>query len=138
DVTAGPPVMQVADEAGVEHRMWIHPGGAEITSRLAGERLLIADGHHRYTVALAFRDEMRARHGPGPWDRMMMFLVDAGAEDPPVLPIHRVLTSGPVPTDGRRVRDLAEVLTSLHDDDLTYGTAAIEDGRLIHRLAEAE
>src|SRR5438046_589047 len=31
----------------------------------------------------------------------------------------------------------AEVLSSLHDDDLTYGTAAIEDGRLIHRVAEA-
>jgi hypothetical protein len=30
------------------------------------------------------------------------------------------------------------VLSSLHDDDMTYGTAAIEDGRLIHRLAEAE
>ena len=67
-----------------------------------------------------------------------MLLVDAGAEDPPVLPIHRVLVSGHWPTEGRRVRDLAEVLTSLHDDDLTYGTVAVEEGRLIHRVAEAK
>jgi hypothetical protein len=29
------------------------------------------------------------------------------------------------------------VLSSLRDEDLTYGTAAVEDGRLIHRVAKA-
>jgi uncharacterized protein (DUF1015 family) len=133
-----PPFAEVMDEAGVEHSMWIDEGGRAIPSWLADEDLLIADGHHRYTVALMYRDEMRAKHGPGPWDRMMMLLVDAGEEDPPVLPIHRMAHGGPVPTAGRRVRDLAEVLSSLRDEDLTYGTAAIEDGRLIHRVAQAE
>ena len=131
------PFAEVTDEAGVDHRMWIEEGGGSIPSWLADEDLLIADGHHRYTVALMYRDEMRALHGPGPWDRMMMLLVDAGVEDPPVLPIHRMVHSGSAPTAGRRVRDLAEVLSSLHDDDLTYGTAAVEDGRLIHRVAQA-
>jgi Protein of unknown function (DUF1015). len=27
---------------------------------------MIADGHHRYSMALRYRDEMRAEHGPGP------------------------------------------------------------------------
>src|SRR5205823_3084156 len=103
---AGPPMAEVTDEAGVEHRMWVDADGGDIGSWLADERILIADGHHRYTVALQFREEMRATHGPGPWDRMMMLLVDAGTEQPPVLPIHRVLVSGTVPTAGRRIRDL--------------------------------
>jgi len=137
DATTSTPYAEVTDEAGVEHRMWVAEDGEEVGSWLADEDLLIADGHHRYTVALLFRDEMHEAHGPGPWDRMMMYLVDAGVEEPPVLPIHRIADDGPVPTAGRRVRDLAEVLSSLHDDDLTYGTAAIEDGRLIHRVAEA-
>ena len=67
----------------------------------AGEDLLIADGHHRYTVALAFREEMRRRQGPGPWDRIMMLIVDAASEDPPVLPIHRILATGAPEIDKR-------------------------------------
>jgi len=119
--------------------MWVNAGDDDDISRwLADEQLLIADGHHRYTTALLYRDEMHAAHGPGPWDRMMMLLVDAGAEDPPVLPIHRVLLKGAVPTEGRRVHDLVEVLSSVRDDDLTYGTVAVEDGRLIHRVAQTQ
>jgi uncharacterized protein (DUF1015 family) len=134
--SAGPPAIQLRDEMGVDHRMWIHHDGAHITDRLAPERLLIADGHHRYTVALSFAEELSAKHGPGPWDRMMMFLVDAGTEDPPVLPIHRVLTSGSIELDGRRVRDLGEVLSLVRDDDLTYGTLAMEEGGSVHRIAQ--
>jgi uncharacterized protein (DUF1015 family) len=130
------PLAEITDEAGVEHRMWVLEDDAGIPGWLAEDQLLIADGHHRYTTALAFRDEMDEQHGPGPWDRMMMFVVDAGTEHPPVLPIHRVLLSGEAPADGRRVRDLVEVLSELSDDDLSYGSVTIEDGRVIHRVAE--
>ena len=135
EVAAAPAHRTVVDEEGVEHRLWAVEDGADVSSWLADEQLLIADGHHRYAVALAYRDEMRAAHGPGPWDHMMMLVVDAGAEDPPVLPIHRVLLEGQPPTSGVGVRDLAEVLAALVDDDLTYGVAAREDGRIVHRVA---
>jgi len=137
----------VTDDHGVEHRMWtvpappaaeLEPGAPSWTSVpgwLAAEQFLIADGHHRYSVAQVFAEEMRREHGPGPWDRMMMLLVDAATEDPPVLPIHRVVLSGDVPVEGRRVRDLAEVLAAVDDDALVYGSAVREDGRLIHRVA---
>jgi uncharacterized protein (DUF1015 family) len=130
------PFLGVTDESGVRHRMWVLRGRTEIARWLRDEQLLIADGHHRYTVALTYRDEMRARHGPGPWDHMMMLLVDAGAEDPPVLPIHRVLVSGHAPTIGTRVRDLAEVLSLVRDEDLTYGMASMERGRVVHRVGK--
>jgi uncharacterized protein (DUF1015 family) len=139
----------VADEQGVEHRMWVVPAGGaagghgarwdRVTDDLAGERLLIADGHHRYAVAQAFREEMRARSGPGPWDRMPMLLVDGAGEDPPVLPIHRVVLDGDTaPSAGDPVRDLAEVLAALDDDGLVYGSATREGNEIVHRVAVLE
>lgn len=139
-VMADPPDRETTDEAGTRHRLWVWDSSPEdVTRPLAGGSLMIADGHHRYTVALAFQEEMRALSGPGPWDGMMVFLVDASAEDPPVLPIHRaVLGHGLPPFSGERVRDLAEVLTTLRDEDLTYGIAHLEEREVVHRVASLE
>ena len=149
-----PPDRAVTDEQGVEHRLWILPSAAargepaapwdRIQDALADERFLIADGHHRYSVAQAFREQMRADHGPGPWDRMMMLLVDAATEDPPVLPIHRVVLNGSGASGtsgepaGHRVRDLAEVLAAVDDDELVYGSATREGPELVHRVGRLE
>ena len=152
---------EVIDEQGVEHRLWSLPAADPadgpwdtIGEALSGERVLIADGHHRYAVAQQFRDEMHAHHGPGPWDRMMMLLVDSTGEDPPVLPFHRVVLNGHRGTDGprsstaarplaaagvgRRVRDLAEILAALDDEALVYGSAAREGSDVVHRVARLE
>jgi hypothetical protein len=70
----------------------------------------------------------------------MMLIVDAGTEDPPVLPIHRVLLRGepgPEP-QGDRVRDMAEILATLRDDDLTYGTVRLEHGEPVHSVARLQ
>jgi uncharacterized protein (DUF1015 family) len=132
------PQREVVDDAGTRHRLWIASDGTDVLAEaLRRETLMIADGHHRYTVALAYREEMRAQFGPGPWDSVMMLVVDAGVEDPPVLPIHR-LVSGPVPPPEpgtARVRDLAEVLATVNDDDLLYGRVDLEQDQLVHRVA---
>jgi uncharacterized protein (DUF1015 family) len=138
-----PAARELTDEEGVGHRMWLMEEGGRadgIAQWLADETLLIADGHHRYTTALVYREEMRRAHGPGPWDRMMMLVVDAGTEDPPVLPIHRILRGGSTRTEvrGPRVRDLAEVLATVRDEDLTYGTVQREDGDVVHRIGRLE
>ncbi|MDP8956507.1 MAG: DUF1015 domain-containing protein [Actinomycetota bacterium] len=138
---AGPPRGEVTDESGTRHRLWVASEHIEaIASAVRDRTLMIADGHHRYTVALAYRDEMRKRAGPGPWDSMMMFIVDAGTEDPPVLPIHRVAANdgGPAANGGKRVRDMAEILASVRDDDVTYGTVRLEDGNVVHRVASLD
>jgi uncharacterized protein (DUF1015 family) len=129
------PIGSLADEEGVEHRVWSIAVGDEIAPALTDERVLIADGHHRYAMALRYRDEMRASHGPGPWDRVMMLLVDSALEDPPVLPFHRMLTAGSSRPAGTRVRDLEEILSELDDDELVYGVAAHEEGELVHKVA---
>jgi uncharacterized protein (DUF1015 family) len=135
--TAAPPTVDLADDSGTRHRMWVSTEGLDaIVGDLRSKTVMIADGHHRYTVAMACREEMRAQAGPGPWDSMMMFIVDAVVEDPPVLPIHRLLAhGGPERAEGERVRDMAEILASLTDDELTFGIVRMESGEVAHRIA---
>ena len=124
------------DEAGVRHRLWMRAEMPGIATSLRDETLMIADGHHRYTMALRYRDEMRDAHGPGPWDSVMMLIVDAAAEEPPVLPFHRLLVAGEAPRAGERVRDLEELLETVDDTKLVYGTVSLERGVLVHRVAD--
>jgi len=138
-VSAGPPDAETTDEAGVEHRMWLlDPTEADVGTWLAAESLMIADGHHRYTMSLRYRDEMRERHGPGPWDHVMMLLVDSAAEDPPVLPYHRVLATGDPGDTGVHVLDLHEIQDAVDDEELRYGVVTMDHGVLSHHVVQLE
>ena len=133
--TARTPDALSTDEAGVEHRLWvIPPDELDPAPWLAEQSLMIADGHHRYTMSLRFRDEMRERHGPGPWDRVMMLLVDGALEDPPVLPYHRILTDGDPGELGERVLDLHEILDAVDDERLVYGLVTLDRGVPSYRV----
>ena len=112
------PIAIVYDEEGVEHRLWEIHGEEDVTSWLADEPLLIADGHHRYATALAYRDERRATEGPGPWDRILALVVDAATEQVPVLPYHRVQMDGEPPTGGQPADDLARAATEIAQQSL--------------------
>ena len=138
DQTAGEPAAIATDEAGVEHRLWSGEPDGAVAAALEPESLMIADGHHRYTMYLRYRDEMRSARGAGPWDRVMMFVADAALQEPPVLPFHRIQTTGAVEGGGRRVLDLGEVLESVDDAKLVYGIVHKEDGVLVHRVAELD
>ena len=74
--TTTEPAAFTTDEAGVEHRLWVSEPNPEVATWVEPESLMIADGHHRYSMALRYRDEMRVSHGAGPWDRVMMFVAD--------------------------------------------------------------
>lgn len=120
---------ETVDEQGVRHRMWPVPGDALDLRHLTGERLLIADGHHRYTTALHYRDEQRGRLGAGPWDAVMTLVVDATAAHLPVLPFHRVqLVGTPPPEIGEPVSDLQEALGALSDDRRTIAMVTLDAG----------
>ena len=88
----GQPWGEVTDDGGTINRVWrvgetsIH---AAVANRLAGAELLIADGHHRYETARAYRDEVG---GEGPHNYTLMALT--GLEDPglTVYPTHRLLS----------------------------------------------
>jgi uncharacterized protein (DUF1015 family) len=70
---------------------------ARLAAAFSSRTLFVADGHHRYEAALAYRDECRDRHGhdpDAPWEFVLALL--AAVEDPGVIvrPTHRVLTGG--------------------------------------------
>jgi len=61
-----PSAMQLRDEYGVVHRLWVISDSgstAAITSAMEGQKLVIADGHHRYETALNYRNERRLHAG---------------------------------------------------------------------------
>ena len=62
---------------------------------MADREIVIADGHHRYETALAYRDERRVRDGdPGedrPYDFVLMHLVNLQGEGLVIYPTHRVV-----------------------------------------------
>ncbi len=93
-----PPVTQLTDEYGVIHRLWLiaEPHRiASIQKALAGQKLVIADGHHRYETSLNFRNECRTRAGKlipeAPYEFSMMTFINTRCEGLTILPTHRVV-----------------------------------------------
>jgi uncharacterized protein (DUF1015 family) len=66
---------------------------------MAGQKLVIADGHHRYETALNYRNERRAAAGhdspDAPWEFAMMTFVNTRSEGLTILPTHRVVANVP-------------------------------------------
>jgi uncharacterized protein (DUF1015 family) len=94
---AGPPASEVRDEYGVTHRLWLVSTPEHVVAiqqAMAGKKLVIADGHHRYETSLNYRNECRARtggHDPdAPYERAMMTFVNTHSKGLTILPTHRV------------------------------------------------
>jgi uncharacterized protein (DUF1015 family) len=86
------------DRDGNTHRITPVRGAhaRRLTGLLGDQTLYIADGHHRYETALAYRDERRAA-GDHSADTMMVYL--CGMSDPGlmVFPTHRLVKGVEVP-----------------------------------------
>lgn len=80
---------------GIRHKLWRceDPNHIEeLKSSMADKSLLIADGHHRYEVALAFRNAMRKDlNGEAPYDYILSYFASAEQEGLFTLPTHRVV-----------------------------------------------
>ncbi len=96
------PDIEVSDEYGVVHRVWqvADPNIIEaVQSAMKDKRLIIADGHHRYETALAYRDERRGENDrvsqdhPESFEFAMMTFVNMRSPALCILPTHRVVHS---------------------------------------------
>jgi uncharacterized protein (DUF1015 family) len=94
------------DETGAEHRLarLVDPAAIGAIARFLADRpVVIADGHHRYETALTYRDERRAagegdgRDAPHEW--LLVYLANAFAPGSLLLPIHRLVLKGALPTE---------------------------------------
>ncbi len=88
-LTNRPTDARFSDDHGILHRLWTVRAPAEITTISDAVRpgpLVIADGHHRYETALAYRADDPADEGRA---AIMCFCVDVDVEEIVVLPYHR-------------------------------------------------
>ena len=91
EVAASQPTSEVADEYSAVHRLWRMSDPARIAriqQLMSGKKLLIADGHHRYETALAFRKE-----NPGSQDasKVVMTFVNMHSPGLRILATHRLI-----------------------------------------------
>jgi uncharacterized protein (DUF1015 family) len=112
-IDPGSPWGEAADETGTVTKVWrvedpeVH---AQVTELLSGAQLLIADGHHRYETAIAYRDEIG-----GDGDHNFTLMALTGLDDPglTVFPTHRLLSG--FAGDAERQRTLGEGIRNLFE-----------------------
>ena len=95
EVARRPADIRIHDEYGVEHLLWTVLDREKLLfmqAQMADRRLVIADGHHRYETALAYRDEMKGARGS---DRIPMTFFNMDSPGLTVLPTHRILANLP-------------------------------------------
>lgn len=147
-----PPLLDVATEDGLTHRLWAITDPAElaaIAADLAPRRAVIADGHHRYAAYLELQSRMHAEGaGQGPWDQGLALLVDSTEYPPRIDAIHRVIPGlspaaavtaarqafGVRPVDG----GLAAGLDALAEAGGHGPAFLIGDGQQLHLLTEPD
>lgn len=89
---SGTATASVVDEYGAQHRLWKISDPAKIRriqELMADKKLLIADGHHRYETALAFRNENPATPEAA-W--VMMTFVNMHSPGLKILATHRLVS----------------------------------------------
>jgi uncharacterized protein (DUF1015 family) len=95
----GPPQQEIRDANGTVHRTWAleDPEAiAAIMATLKDKSIFIADGHHRYETAMAYKQEMRAAGHTDPnaaHEYVMMYLTAMTHPGLTILPAHRMVKS---------------------------------------------
>jgi len=106
--------VHIKDEYGVINRVWQITDPTVINSvrsAMQDKKLIIADGHHRYETAIAYRNECREKEPRGsdqlsaadpawgsaapPYDFVMMTFVNMNSPGLHILPTHRLVHSLP-------------------------------------------
>jgi uncharacterized protein (DUF1015 family) len=94
-----PPVIDVTFE-NVQNRLWrlLDPEKIrQLRELMSSKQALIADGHHRYETALAYREYCRTNNphhtGNEPYNYVMMFFTNVDDEGLVIYPTHRLVHS---------------------------------------------
>jgi len=118
EAAKGAPSAALEDEYGVANRVWRISDAAaieRIQALMADKKLLIADGHHRYETALAFRKENPDLRDAA---KVMMTFVNMHSPGLEILATHRVVTGvaaerlGRLP--GRQLTSIDELKQIFH------------------------
>ncbi|MCX7927126.1 MAG: DUF1015 domain-containing protein [Candidatus Omnitrophica bacterium] len=93
------PFICAVDDEQVLHQVWridIPEVLQKVEQKMLKENIFIADGHHRYEVACAFRDEMKKSqgniNGNEGFNYILAYFTNIDSQGLTVLPIHRLVT----------------------------------------------
>jgi len=119
------------DDSGERHRVWFIRDQSindELVRRMAPHEVLIADGHHRYETALAYRDFLAAQgqtDATAPHNFILMYLCSMADPGLVVLPTHRVLKELPVSNEEalRRIGEHFQLSAFPREDRESFTTA---------------
>jgi len=118
----GQPLYELVDDYRVTNRLWEITDTAAIQAALAPQKLYIADGHHRYETALAYRDEA----GTEASKYVMATIVDMNDPGLVILPTHRTVAN----LTGFNPRQFREKLAdSFHVGQASSLSAVLPGGR---------
>ena len=132
------PDVHFTDEWGEVHRLWVIADRQTIKSVqgiLAGKRIYIADGHHRYETALTYMEEMEAfgqktsvwaDSGEPAYRYVMMTLVNLYDPGLVILPTHRLIAQCPLTA--------AELLERLAGEFAVEEVAGKGEGKGVEKL----
>jgi uncharacterized protein (DUF1015 family) len=97
-VEGSTPFIEVDQDNGNYCRLWrvTDPGVIQrLRDHMAGQSLLIADGHHRYEASLSYRDHLRAQRGEGTgqeaYNFVLTYFANLNDENVVILPTHRLV-----------------------------------------------
>ncbi len=97
-IRASTPFINLVDDERTVHKLW-RLDSDEVLQRLQAsmqkENIFIADGHHRYEVACAYRDEMKRRLGTTTGEEgfnyILTYFTNVESKGLTILPIHRLV-----------------------------------------------
>lgn len=92
------PFIDMVDEEKTNHKVWRIDSQeiiSNVLSAMMDENIFIADGHHRYEVACAYRDEMQQKFGAVTgqegFNYILAYFTNAVSNGLTILPIHRLV-----------------------------------------------
>lgn len=94
------PLINVTDKEKTTHKLWRVDSPeimASIMDAVSSENIFIADGHHRYEVACAYRHDARQRLGDAytgeePFNYILSYFTNTDTRGLCILPIHRLIS----------------------------------------------
>jgi uncharacterized protein (DUF1015 family) len=103
DILGKKPFIDIIDDEKVAHKLWRIESQESLDLIQAGtleENIFIADGHHRYEVACAYRDEMKQKlqdrfTGQEGFNYILTYFTNTDPRGLTILPVHRLLKVGP-------------------------------------------
>jgi uncharacterized protein (DUF1015 family) len=149
-VTKTDPLIDVKDSLNVRNLIWklTDPEKIKLVQEAVGDKqFVIADGHHRYETAIAYRDERRKQEGwteDSAFNFRMSYMVPIQDEGLIVLPTHRLLKKIELTDDTlqkfkkfftvSKIDSNAEALRSLLESQKTKHAFCIYDGKRSYGL----